>query len=344
MFALKAAGRTVLILLSLTLLLAGPALAKDGQGYLGVSLQDLTPSMAKALQLGDRQGVLVNRVMDDSPAEEAGLEDGDVILEFAGRAIEDNGDLTKAVRKTDPGEKVDVLVLRDGKEKTLAVTMGEHEGSTWFQMDGKEFDLKGLEDLKGLKGFHMFSGDAEDRGFLGIHMEDLSPQLGDYFGVKDGEGVLLTEVVAESPAEKAGLKAGDVIVKIGDERIASTSDLHEAMAGTEPDQELEVAVKREGKDKSFKVTLGEAPESEFVRGPGHAFFEGKNLHLTGPRMKMMLDGEDGDQMIIRRARPDREIEIERLAPPSEDLDQVRKELEQLRQELKELRQELKKAE
>ncbi|MGD9548556.1 MAG: PDZ domain-containing protein [Candidatus Krumholzibacteriia bacterium] len=341
MFALKAAGRTILILSSLTLLLAGAALAKDGQGYLGVSLQDLTPSMAKALQLGDRQGVLVNDVMEDSPAEKAGLQDGDVILEFAGRAIEDNGDLTKAVRKTEPGEKVEVVVLRDGEEKTFEVTVGEHEGMTWFMEDGKKFDLEGL---KNLENFHVFSGGAEDRGFLGIHMEDLSPQLGDYFGVQDGEGVLLTEVVAEGPAEKAGLKAGDVIMKVGDERIASTADLHEAMADTEPDQEIELTVKREGKDKSFKVTLGEAPESEFARGPGNVFFEGKDLHLTGPRMKMMLDGEDGHQMIIRRARPDREIEIERLAPPSEDLDQVRKELEQLRQELKELRQELKKAE
>ena len=360
MFALKAAGRTIPILLSLTLLLAGAALAEDGQGYLGVSLQDITPSMAKALQLGDRQGVLVNEVMDDSPAKEAGLEDGDVILRFAGRAIEDNGDLTKSVRKTGPGEKVEVVVLRDGKEKTFEVTIGEHEGSTWFQMDGKELDLDAL------KNFHMSSGDdedvviqldedgkkvwttrgfpfAENRGFLGINMEDLSPQLGEYFGVKDGEGVLLTEVVADSPAEKAGLKAGDVILKVGDETITSTSDLHEAMAETEPGQELAVAVKRQGKDQSFKVTLGEAPEGSFVPGPGNAFFEGDNLHLTGPRMKMMLDGDDGHRMIIRRAHPDGEFEIEGLAPGSEELDQVRKELEQLRKELGDLRQELKKS-
>ncbi len=96
-------------------------------GYLGVMLQDLSPAMAKALQLGDQSGVLVSDVVDDSPAAKAGLQDGDVIVAFAGKPLSDYDSLTAAVRAAKPGEKVDVTVLRDGKKKTIKVELGERE-------------------------------------------------------------------------------------------------------------------------------------------------------------------------------------------------------------------------
>ena len=197
------------------------------RGYLGVMLQDLSPSIAKALQLDSDTGILVSEVVDDGPAEQAGLEDGDVILELDGKKITKYKDLTKAIRAHEPGDEGEVVVLREGKERTFDVTLGEREEDDWafFGDDGdfKSFKgLKGLKDLKNLKelqwlnqhgrNFHVFSDDDDanvwvqtfddDRGFMGVHLSDLSEQLGEYFDVDDGDGALITEVVEDSPAAR----------------------------------------------------------------------------------------------------------------------------------------------
>ena len=126
MNALSAAKRTTLILMSLLLILTTSAFAKDKeQGYLGVMLQQVTTSMSKALQLEEGQGVMINKVVDDGPAAEAGLEDGDVILSFDGKAIDKYSDLGKAMRKTSPGDTVELEILRGGERQTTKVELGE---------------------------------------------------------------------------------------------------------------------------------------------------------------------------------------------------------------------------
>ncbi len=86
-------------------------------------------------------------------------------------------------------------------------------------------------------------------GWLGVNIDDLNPQLGDYFGVEDGDGVLVTAVVEDGPAAKAGLKAGDVIVKVGGDEVEDTGDLHETLAGTEADQKVKIEYLRKGKEQ-----------------------------------------------------------------------------------------------
>lgn len=326
-----AKGATTIFLLG-ALLGAAPALAGDS-GYLGVMLQDLSPAMAKALQLGDQSGVLVSDVVDDGPAEKAGLQDGDVIIAFAGKPLADDGALTRAVRAAKPGDKVDVTVLRDGKTQTINVELGERENDfAWFTPGSDEHVkviMKGLQDGDGDFDFHSLH---EDRGWLGVHIDDLSPQLGEHFGVKDGQGVLVTEVEADSPAAKAGLKAGDVIIGAGKDEVEETDDLHEALAETKADQEFELEYLRGGKKQKVQVTLGEMPEGSAP----NVFYFNDQAHPMPPKMMhrfMAPHAMGGPQRI--------EI-IRDMDEANEDLQEMRQELDQMRKDLQEMQKELQK--
>ncbi len=363
--------RLPLLLLSLLLILTTSiALAKDDErGYLGVTLQDMTSSMAKALQLDEDEGVLINKVVEDGPAAAAGLEDGDVILKFDGKAIDNYAALNKAVRATAPGDKVKVQYLHHGKRETTQIEMGESEngpslysfrsggdaphaeffgeggqhkviimsdgedtgghGSVWFDDgDDGEFEIH-LEKLLG----------GGDRGFMGVELEDLGEQLGKHFGVDDGEGALISSVNDDSPAAKAGFKAGDVIVDVNGESIDDAGAVHAAMRDTEPEQEIEVKIVRKGKKKTIKVTLGEMPEGEFfpaMRGP-HAPRAMKHIQRDFPH------GMKHDIRVIAPGGPHklRELhELHMLTEGSQDLAEMREQLDELQRQMKELKKEL----
>jgi serine protease Do len=340
---------------------AGTVLADDDKehseksGYLGVHLQNIDSSMAKALQLDEDGGVLISEVVDESPAATAGLEDGDVVLEFDGRSIDDIGDLTRAVRRAEPGETVEVVVLRAGERRSLDVEIGERENVfAWISGDGDSaWTIRG-GDLH-LEDFHddharvmikrMKDGDDvnvwvtgfdSDRGYLGVHLDDLNEQLGDYFGVEDGEGALVTSVIEDSGAEKAGLMAGDIIVRIGDEDVESAADVSSAMQHTEVGEELEVTVVRKGRTETFTVELGEMSKEFF--GKNIEFFDDDDHYrIVGPKMLRSMPHMKGQMYMHDPGH----IEIIReIEDDDEELEEVREELEKLREELKEVQEEL----
>jgi membrane-associated protease RseP (regulator of RpoE activity) len=365
MFAFPAAKRALFFVLSAILILSVPlAMAGDKSGYLGVMLQDVSPSMAKALQLGDETGILINEVVADSPAAKAGLEDGDVIVAFEGKPLGDYADLSQAVGAHKPGTTVTVTVLRDGKKQDVAVELGERENDfAWHMVGDGDHDVVGLHEMM-KDGHHAWTfehdedfvfpegrhgdvfvkkfGDGEDvdvyfvgadRGYLGVHLDDLSGQLGEYFGVEDGQGVLITEVVADSPAAAAGLQAGDVIVKVDDVEVADSGDLHAFMRETEKDQTVAIGYLRKGKFMKSEITLAEAPETEFSDQIRIMTDRAHNMHFEGPK-----------KLKVRRVpSPDRHVEIIREMHGAESgLDEMREELEKMRQELEAMKKELKK--
>lgn len=436
MFAFPAAKRplgvaALLVPCLVALALTGTASAA-GQGYLGIMLQDLTPSMAKALQMGDGTGIIVNSVTDDSPAAKAGLVDGDVITELNGAKVTDTAGFTAAVRALAPGDKAALAVLRDGKKKTITAELGERpaklagdaaphgeiriitpDGEKVQQFEGLEgleklkelHGIEGLEGLEGLKnldhmkmmhdgnmkvivipkdgegaegftweedddaeapeGQHRFvvkmqDDDNADRGWLGVRLDALNAQLGDYFGVKDGAGVLVTEVVKDSPAAKAGLLAGDVIVKAGDQETASPDALHEAMGDTKPGDDMALTVLRKGARKTITAKLGEMPADAAGRREIRVEAgEPGEMKLMAPRMLRHLgqaDGEGGNverRIIIRKgggSDDEGEGNVERRViirkggddeGEDADLSEVREEIDALRKEMKELREQLK---
>jgi len=330
-------------------LVGGHAEAGSEKGYLGVALERPDAD----------SGAMIGQVFEDSPAEEAGLEEGDVVLEFDGNEVENTADLVDAVRGSVPGESVELVVLRDGKKKSIEVEMGERERRQIIVDIDKNFrGPHGRSHHSGDIDVQVFSDGGEkniwvsdgsdlnsDRGFMGVHLDDLTEQLGEYFGVKGGEGALVTEVTEDSPAEKAGLAAGDIIVKIDDEDIESSKSIHKTLAGSEPGQTVRVSALRKGKSKNFDVTLTEVPEDALakrvmkrieilgdaddidVRSDRHFMFRGNG----GSHGLFQSDDDSGAN-----------VEIIHLGDDEGVLDELRDELDQLREELEELREEVKK--
>ncbi|MFH1755905.1 MAG: PDZ domain-containing protein, partial [Candidatus Latescibacterota bacterium] len=206
------------------------------EGYLGVTLQSLTDEIIEGLHLKVRRGVLVSEVLDDSPADEAGVEEGDVIIVYNGEKVDTPKELIKLVQKTSVGEKVKLKVARDEDTKTIVVTIGEKPEAFAFQVPG----IKGMPD----KMISILKPGVQ----LGVKIQDLeNGDLAEYFGVEEGEGVLVIGVIDDSAAEEAGVKAGDVIIGLNDEEIESGEALIDEVQEMESGDAFELVVLRHGK-------------------------------------------------------------------------------------------------
>jgi serine protease Do len=191
-----------------------PMLRADGhvtRGWLGVVIQPLTPELASEFGLSDEVGALVSRVLPDGPAKSAGLKVGDVIMEFDGHAIAEWNDLPRVVAVTPVGKKVDVIVVRGSKRKKLRVAVGTLEEPQ-------------LADSPG-----------ESRGpsVFGLSAQDLTPELAQQLGVEEGTGVVITDVRPGSPAAKADLRRGDVIVEVDRSPVTDVGDLRSKLEGAD---------------------------------------------------------------------------------------------------------------
>lgn len=231
--------------------------AKDSGGFLGVCIEDLSDDLREALGY-EGDGAFVQDIVDDSPAEKAGIEASDIIVKYNGKSVEDASDLRKLIKKTKPGEKVKLTIIREGKEKSLTAKIGDMDDYQDFQFFfGPEFGDNFRKFIFKSKKYLS----AHQHGFLGVHLQKMSDQLAEYFGVKGG--ALIGEVVEDSPADKANLKAGDVIIEFNGRRIDDKSDLHHFIKKTEPGDEVEISLMRKGKKMTLKVELGESPEKAF---------------------------------------------------------------------------------
>ncbi len=186
------------------------SLVTDGKvvrGFLGVSIQDLTPTLAENFKLKNSEGAVVSDVSPDSPAATAGLASGDVVLKYDGKAIRDSQRLRFAVAATKPGDKVDVIVLRDGKEKTLAVKIGNQPG---------EKTLAGGDKDKS----------STDEGVLnGVAVGDLNrASRGEYEIPGAVKGAVVTDIDPNSASANAGLAVGDVILEINHKQVHTADE------------------------------------------------------------------------------------------------------------------------
>jgi serine protease Do len=257
----------------------------DGRGsQIGVMAQDLTADELKTLSGGVTSGVRLDDVDDDSPAARAGLRRGDIVVEFDGERIRSARQFSRLVEETVGGRTVKLGILRNGQRQTVDVTPESRAFSWGFDSDRigrdiargmREFEprlreleprLRELEPrLRELEprmrefrfdppafnfDFDMLPGTA--RGRLGVQAETLTPQLAEYFGVKDG-GVLVSGVTENSPAAKAGIKAGDVITSIDGGRVRDYDDLVREVR--DKTGEVTVGIVRDKKESSLKTTI-----------------------------------------------------------------------------------------
>lgn len=312
-FIVLAAFLASLVVVNLTS--AGESEKKTKRGWLGVHIQDVSKEIKEAMDLKSRSGVLVRDVVEDSPADEAGIEREDVILLFDGKELDGSDELVKVVRKTVPGDKAELLILRDGKEKSISVILGQAPKDELHVLEYFPEDQK----FKTYSyGFSALSG-----GRIGVKVQDLSEQLGEYFGVKDGEGALITEALEDGPAYEAGLRAGDVIVEVDGDEIDDVEELRDEISDKEEGDRVKIKVIRDRQPKEFTVEVEEGEEWSFG-------------HLKGLDKLKVLPSDVPLPGILWEEKKFREHEEEL----SEELEELKEELEELREELKELKERL----
>jgi serine protease Do len=242
-------------------------LGDDGASWLGVESQEISSEKAKELKLPAERGVLLERIVPDSPAAKAGLKDNDVITEINGQRVEGAAQFRRMIHEIPAGRSVQFTVWRDGRAQSVGVTLGKSEdhGNMWFKTAPRAFsfqlpkiempEVTPMPDVD-MEGFAVLAG---SRPRLGIDAEDLSGQFGAYFGAPDGEGVLVREVNTGSPAEKAGVKSGDVITSLNGDRIRSLGDLREKLAGKRDEKTVKLGVLRNKSEVSITVEMPPAP-------------------------------------------------------------------------------------
>jgi serine protease Do len=205
-------------------------LVKHGKvvrGYLGVGAQDLTPTLAESLDLKGKRGALVSDVQPNSPAAKAGLQNGDVITAVNGQPVEDANRLTFSIGAISPGTTFKLDIIRDGKKDSLEVTATERPANV--ARGGRDAGRGQPEDLA-----------ANDEGVLnGVSVDDLTPQVRRQLNLPERlKGAVITNVEPDSPSAKAGLRAGDVILEINRQPVASAEDAVELSTKAESKKTL----------------------------------------------------------------------------------------------------------
>jgi serine protease Do len=223
--------------------------------WLGVALKDVTPEQARELKLDGEYGAMVEKVEPDSPAAKAGLQAGDVIVEFAGEKVRSVAELRRLVRETPPGRTVEVRVRRNGENKMLSATLEARQGSLGPLMSRLRNRVWPEVNMPAYDFAFNFGGPR-----LGISADRLTPQLAEYFGVKQGKGVLVLEVAPGSAADKAGLKAGDCIVQVDSTPVESVMDLRRALA-LKPgaSREITLTIVRDHQQQTVKAQIEARP-------------------------------------------------------------------------------------
>jgi serine protease Do len=207
--------------------------------YLGIGIQEITAERAKALKLREEAGVEVTHVAPDSPAEKAGLKEGDVVLQYNGAKVEGLEQLSRLVRETPVGREVKLDIFRNGAPMTLMARVGGHPSLPGMS-DGFSFHMPDVPRMiQGLRS-----------PMLGVEAESIEGQLAQYFGVN--EGVLVRTVMKGSPAEKAGVKAGDIIVRVDEAKVTTPAEISARLRAAHG-KPVPVAIMREHKEISMTV-------------------------------------------------------------------------------------------
>jgi membrane-associated protease RseP (regulator of RpoE activity) len=242
--------------------------------YLGVDISDVTSERLSALKLKEEKGVEVTMVDQDAPAGKAGIKEHDVILTMNGNSIESGAQLRRMIHEMPPGRIVTFGLSRDGQAMTVKVQLADKKKE--FSMndhDMKDFHVPipeiHIPDID-IPSINMVMVTSSARS--GLTVENITPQLGEFFGVKNGNGVLVRSVEKGSRAEKSGFRAGDVVVKVNDQPVHDTSDFMHAVRARNGTA-VNVGVIREKKELNLNLTLpsrkesGEVLPEESLEGP-----------------------------------------------------------------------------
>ncbi len=305
---------SAVLVVALLVVIAGAKSDRYEGAWLGVYTQTVDDDLAEAFDLAVDYGSIINEVVDDSPADEAGLHEDDIIISINGQKIWTAEDLTDLLDDSETGDKAELIIMRDNDEKAITVVLGERPNRYYIAPRIGKLPKLG-------KGLTFFDS-KYSRSYIGVSLSDLSDQLGEYFGAEKGRGALITEVEKDSPAEEAGLRAGDVIVAVDDERVVDYGDVKELISEMDPGDKANVRVLRDRKETDIAVEVGERKDHEFG-----SYFHGvapmPDVDIFIPKMKGLHKSYEHDLDAYF------------------DSDEFQKEMERLKKQMKALKKELK---
>jgi len=229
----------------------------ESHAFLGVGVTEVDSERAKVLKLKEEYGVEVTRVDEDSPAQQAGLKAGDVILAYNGQRVEGAEQFRRFVRETPPGRTVKLAIVRGGVQQAVSATLGTRK-TQFLGPDMEEFHVE-------LPDFNVLLPDVPRAmmfwrsSMLGVEAEGLGEtQLAGYFGVK--EGVLVRSVFKDSAAEKAGLRAGDVLQKVDKDTVTTPREVTSAIRNFRKSGKnaFPIVLMRDHKETTLTVTIEDA--------------------------------------------------------------------------------------
>lgn len=289
--------------------------------FLGVQMQDLDESGIAEHDYPHQAGVLIIDVVDESPAEKAGIRKGDIIFSLAGEIVQNGGQLAKRVASRAPGDEVEIVLYRGGKQETLRAELAARSTSyVTLDLDHSPPYVH-LGELGRLGRMIRVGGDGgrwsvvRDRARLGVHLHDLDQDLAPYFKLKAGEGMLVLEVVDGSAAGEAGIRTGDVIVRIDDSRISDFDDVFEALDRAEGREKVAVTIVRKGKKMELPVEFG-----------------GKDARML---LRRAPDEEKSKELRLKRIPG-----LQEITAQSAREDAIEKKIEALEREIEKLKQKL----
>src|ERR1700730_2300786 len=319
-----------------------------GGSYLGVDTRDVTSDRLADLKLKEEHGVEVTLVDQDAPAGKAGVKEHDVLLSINGNQVESVEQLRRMIREIPPGRMVTLGISRDGQPLTLRAQLADRKKTFAFACPGKAFTMT-MPAMPHLPAMPIMPATpllpemdvpvsivvVHSSARSGLMVENLTPQLGDFFGAKNGQGVLVRSVEKGSRAEKAGFRAGDVIVKVNGESISDSGDFTHAMHGRKGSA-VTVSIIREKKEQNLTLTVPERNQSELLDTD-------ETLEAPDVDAETVIDLNDV-QSEIARVRPEVERavrEIQRMRPSVEEATrELRNHKQELQQEMRELEREL----
>ena len=272
--------------------------------YLGIDTQDVTPQRVAPLKLKEERGVEVLTVDQDAPAGKAGLKEHDVILEFNGTKVEGVEHLRRLIHEIPPGRTASIAVSRDGKPMLFKVQLADkgqamHMSGTRKIMIPRpvipDFDFPAVDVMVQTSGSRS-----------GAVVENLTPQLGDFFGARNGEGVLVRSVEKGSAAEAAGLKAGDVIVRVENEHITDRGDWKTALRNHRRGK-VSVGIIRDKKEQTISITMPEPKDDSSFEvapfGDESEDWDSQNrvvAHLNADQAKQIQEAARNAQRQVRQ--------------------------------------------
>src|SRR5271165_3891658 len=284
--------------------------------YLGVGIEQVSSQTASSLKLSEASGALVTYVDQDGPAGRAGLRNNDVVVGFNGSKIQTPEQLSELIHGATAGKTVKLAVVRDGQKKDIDVTLG-----AWPNAVTHVRALPPAAAMAFAPPPAVSIPDIDVPSFTtlssrhGVVVESLCPQLSDYFGVPHGQGVLVRSVEKGSPADAAGLKAGDVIVKVNNEPVHDMADWRRAMRGRAG--KIPIAVVRDKHEQTIMINVASSGDTSRLQDQDWSDFNGQMQAFQQEMEKLLPEIE-----------PSKTEMLATMKPSQQELDQMRDDIQQ----------------